>query len=869
MRRLILKLVLVSGLLCLLSACENEAPGRNLESYIESARSYIKQGQFRPALIEIQNVLQRDPSNEAAIILSAKISMELGQIRSAYRQLERLDGKSFDYFRTLADAYIKARKYSSALLTIRGHDAVFSAHPVEKNVLSGRAFAGLGEYQRAESLFREVLDAEPANLEARMGLAAISALRGDLEAAEEALKEILEDAPQYIPALEWMSAVYLRQGRMDLAEDTLTSMISALPATDIYTHQRAGVLRTLIALLAQQGRSGEALVYQRILSEAFPGAMETEARYREALADIQAGELDKAEHLLLELYKESPGHETGGKLLGLLNFIQGRQEQAYNYFSESVDPETASPRLLEAIAANLLQMNRPDQVIEKLSERVEGSRDSQLMALYGVALLNDRQEEAGLSWLKKAIDIRPGNARLRLLLASHYNSRTPPQLKQALEVIEEGLEINSSAEIRIAYLDQLKLMGREDEAETFLREQLAENPEDFTNNLIAGTYWLTAGDLEKSAMYYSKAEKIQPDNKQVLFGLAETRKRSHDWKLAVAAYEKILAIDPADENAVRGVLQVYLTAGDEDGGVKALRNLKGVSDELVSVVLTEFYARNRSIEKAVEQLQRLERKDPDSFQTRRLSAEVAYRRALRAESEHNYTEAREAIFKALTSFPLNRRLLQTLARIEIRDGQLKEARKVLADIEQQYPGDAMVFEIAGDIALAEQDFSTARENYRKAWELLPSDALGAKLVVALSGLGRIEEADALTVEWKEKLPESVMAVVTRAELYPDDVKRAISLYEAQNRQYPGTPAVLNNLAWYHLRDGNLEKSAELARQAHELVPDNPQIMDTYGWILYQSGKGTEALGLLKRAARLAPNEAQIADHLKTVQAEVR
>lgn len=61
-------------------------------------------------------------------------------------------------------------------------------------------------------------------------------------------------------------------------------------------------------------------------------------------------------------------------------------------------------------------------------------------------------------------------------------------------------------------------------------------------------------------------------------------------------------------------------------------------------------------------------------------------------------------------------------------------------------------------------------------------------------------------------------------------------------------SAMNNLAYYlSVRNKDLDKAAEFAKQANTLEPNNPTFQDTYAWVLFQQGNYKEALTWMRKA----------------------
>lgn len=851
----------------LLVACEDDSTGtRKIELYVHSAQAFLEQGQFRAGLIEVKNVLQLDPSNEAATIIAAKISLRLGLSKQAYRQLESIKGTSLNYFETLIEAYIQSRKYNTALATLHQHKTTFASHPITQKLLTARAHEGLRHFDDAEILYTEVLALEPDNLDARLGEVRILAARGNLDTVESRLKDILAVEPQHIATLVLTSALYLRQGQLDLAEETLTSTITALPSTDIYTRQRAIVLRALISLLATQGRSGEALIYQRILTKAFPRSQEISGQFQSALTNIKDGQVDQAVILLEEILESSSENEAAGSLLGILKYIDGDFETADSYFAQSVDAEIAPPYVLKYMASNLYKMGQLTRIVRTLEGRIDQSEDPHLLAIYGISALNSNRVERGIKALNRAISLDSSNPHLSMILAQYYNDLDPPNRDRALELLNLALENNiEDVDIQGVYFRQLIQMDKMEMASAFVKSKVAEKPGDPHTILLSGSLDLSVGKLDSALEHFSQVISINPEEENGYFGMAQVFLRQSQWHKARESYLSIIKIAPEDIRGYRGLIDAYDDDNQDDPGLQDLERLADGGNENAKAVVVEYLATNSRLAEAEAYLDVMEAGEPDSAQTRRLIAQVSYRRTLTAVAENDFKGAREAVFKALRVYPSNVRLLTLLAQIEIRTENFGEAEKVILEIREFHPDLSFPNTLSGDLAIARKDYISAIDSYRISWNQSRDDIVALKLFQAFIGSADNTNAKEFTYEWEAEIPGSVLAIVNRAEIETDP-DAAIKIYEQWQVKSDPSHVILNNLAWLYLEKGHLQDAMRVAEQAHTLMPENAAVIDTYGWIMSKAGEHERAVEYLRKALNLAPDSKDIKSHLETAQA---
>jgi cellulose synthase operon protein C len=849
----------------LLSGCGVDEPEVDVNRQIESGRSYFLQGQYRAALIGAETALQAEEANEAATVLLAQVYLAMGRPRASIARLESINGTSKEYFETLAESYINRRKYGSALHLLRQNAKLFDESSVKYHLQNAAAYFGIDERDKAREYYAKAAEIEPKNVAAQLGMVKLEAVRGDLEKARLTADDLLSKNPENLDILLVLSDIYIRQGDLENAETSLTEAIGALPVVDLFTKQRAQIMSALVALLARQGRSGEALVYQRSLAEAFPMSAENNGKFQDAIASLKDGQIRGAARLLEEIMQTAPGDEASGSLLGILRYFDGDFESANNYFENSVDAEIAPPYVLRYMATNMYQLGQLGRIVRSLEGRIENSEDANLLAIYGVAALNASKEAEGIKALQRAIVLQPSNVRLTMILAQYYNKTDPPEEKLALGQIQSALLNNpDNYEIQSVYLNQLLTMSEIEVAKDFVDTKLTKYHGQIYPLIYAGVLQTHLENFSLAAEKFSQAIDLDPKEKNARYGLANAYMQTGQWELARKTYQVIVALDATDIRAYRGILASYDNSDKAEVGVENFQKLMADRDEVATAVVAEYFAGQDRLGEAEALVDQMERFQPDSPRTRRLIAQVNYQRALGEFQKDNYEDARSAIFKALGVYPRNSKLLTLLVQIEIKTQQFVEAEKVISEFGQYYPDSHETKELLGDLETVRGDFGKAIGAYRLAWEKTQDDLLAQKLFQAYQGDGRTSDAEAFTYEWETRMPESSLAIVNRVE-FLDDPLDAIRSYENWLSDRDPSYVVLNNLALLYLENTSSQKASEAARQAYEISPNNASVVDTLGWVLVKSGKYEEGLRYLRKSLKLLPDSELVAEHINAAE----
>ena len=845
-----------------LAGCSPEAPAPNVDRHLESGRTYYEQGQYNASMIEARSALQIDGSNEAANLLMSDIYLSLGMARQALQILQSIDSDSYDYNLRLIDAMLAVGKYGTSLHLLRQSEGVFAGNEIESLLRVAEARIGLRDIESASLSYQKVLDLDASNIDATLGLIAIDAATGSLERADAGLLALLENHPEHLDTLILLANVYLRQGRFEEAESRLTDAISVLPSTDIFTQQRAGLLRVLIRLLAFQGNSAEALIYQNQLAAAFPNAEELQDRMAKVAELVENAEFESALTVLDEIELIAPGNESTGTLRGVIAFLQGDNQAAGELFKENVDPEIASSKTMQLFAANQFYLDQPHQVVALLRDKVKDTRNPETLALFGVAALAADATQEGVAALRKAIDLQPDNVRLSIILASHLRINDPAQALKELEAAyarkSDDLYLN------LALMTELVELGDTARAADLVAMTLSNEQQSFATQFLAARYYARVGQPQQAINYYQKASDYNDTDLRPLLSITSLLTGLGRYDEAEEQVNNIIRLNKNSLEAYQGLLSIYVARNERSEGVALLSSMaeeNEVSEPLL--VLSNFFAKTGDASEAETFLVEAGSGNGKSDRLwRTVNASIYAERAQLSYQSGKFDEARSFVFTALNSYPANKQLLGMLISIELGAGALDEAKKVLEELKQVHPESQLGMIRGGDIFVAEGQLDDAMQSYARAWSIEVDDRLGQKLYEVYQQLDESEKASQQLAEWRAAIPMSVPAMVNHAiQLAADDsVQAALAAYEAFLKVRPGSIVIKNNLAWLYLESGRYNKAVEVSKEAHELMPTGGAVADTYGWALYKKGDIAEAISVLRLAVKLLPND-KIQAHL--------
>src|SRR5690606_33398878 len=331
----------------------------------ERADNYLRQGQYRAAIIEARNAIKLSPNEPRHSVMMARALNDVGQFKAAAQELEPF-AKDADaaLAGALLEAYIGQKKYQTAIDYLTANSARLGVdNNPELLLLKARALSAAGQFDNARPLLQSLQANPKIATRARLESARDMAAHGDPEGALALTRQILETDPKHLDTLLFAARLAERKGDLAAAEDQLGRALIQMPQTDVLTPTKIAVLETLSSVLTKLGRSSEALVYTKALSDADPERMRMQEKFNKGLELFQAGNLAEAEPLLTEVYQQSK-NDTAGILLGMIKYATNDLEGAAQYFTDHVDPEVAPDEALLALAATDLRSAQPQKLLE-------------------------------------------------------------------------------------------------------------------------------------------------------------------------------------------------------------------------------------------------------------------------------------------------------------------------------------------------------------------------------------------------------------------------------------------------------------------------------------------------------------------------
>ncbi|UDL03313.1 tetratricopeptide repeat protein [Marinobacter sp. CA1] len=850
----------------MLTGCGDQAEKSEALSHIARSDTYVEQGQYRPALLEIKNAIQKEPNNVNHLVQLASLYLELGAAREASDLLEPwLEDQTQAVALTLAQAYLARGKHLSAVETLDRIEPESEAAELEHELVRAEALRQSGKPRQALAGFQAVHERSSDNREALIGILRSRIDLGDANQAVATADNAL-DPQNPDPELLFLKGLALyKQGQVESAIEVLTEATGALPSVDVFLPVRRDLLTLLSQALTQQGRITEAQLYNRILAE----NTDTDARERAkaAVSAIQSGNLEEARVTLQDMLQLDPENEQAALMLGALNLQLGDLSEGAGLLADNLDPETSPTPFIRAATLAQVEQGQRKDALANLSRAIEARpNDPDLLAMHGVLALSlPGRADEGVASISKALGLNPQMTRLNLALARHHLSEGQPQ--QALGQLRMAFANNPSDwPTTSSYVGELLRQDELGEARE-IRDSLLNGYPDSPQAILMAS--LVDAGLENNERALARLKELttkQANYQPGLIALANLQTKLERTEAAAETMIKAAKLTPQNLEPLRQAGRLYAMTHSMEEVAEWLKSQTGDDPELSNsgaALIAMVQVRQGELDAAANTLAGIDA-DTASEPVKHAKARLLVAQAEGLIGDKNWADAQANATQAIALQPAHLGFALLPARLYQLEGKQQEAMAQLDEVEERFGTRP---EIVVSRASLLQQMDRADEAYRyleEQWQA-SEDQRMLPALISLAETQDPDRVDELTQTWAGQAPGNLQAQMKRANYLMqqgNDAAAARHYQEVLDRQ-PNNILALNNLAWL-LRESSPARALELAQRASELAPDNPAVLDTYGWVLHLQGKHQEAMAAIEKALAAAPQSEEIADHLEQV-----
>jgi tetratricopeptide (TPR) repeat protein len=439
---------------------------------------------------------------------------------------------------------------------------------------------------------------------------------------------------------------------------------------------------------------------------------------------------------------------------------------------------------------------------QKKTEPTQASGQQQLG--FGTNIQNARLANAAESALKRsdyalalvyaqrAAQAAPNDPQLWFLVG--YTARLNRRYPQSVDAYSRGLSLKPGSVEGMSGLAQTySLMGRNDDAESLLKQVISSNPSRRNDVLLLGNLYMKSGDYNGALGWLSRAERIQPDARSELL-LAISYQ--HLKKMDMASHYLNLAKQRAPNNpdVQRSMAGYYRETGNYPAAIAALKSIRNPK--------------------------------PD------VTAELAYTYQLAGQPD----QSAKFYAQAANALPRDLNLQLSAAQAQVAAGSIEDASAFLQRAGDLNPDYYRLHAIRGEIAqLKEQPEDAVREYSAAIAHLPPSPTegplYGIQLHMNLTGLYRTLNDDAAAQQQLQTAQTEIGVL---------------------NEQGPDRAPFLRLRALIEMNAGQLDSALNDMKEALAISPRDPNNLQLNGDVLMKLGRTEEAIAAFKEVLGMDP-----------------
>lgn len=434
--------------------------------------------------------------------------------------------------------------------------------------------------------------------------------------------------------------------------------------------------------------------------------------------------------------------------------------------------------------------------------------------------------------------------------------------------------------------------SRFDDAGALAKKAVELNPNNEYYLVLYGEVLLYQGRFAEAASVFEKQVAQFPENMDGYLELTYAYERSGNVKQSMRVFQDAEKQFGPDISLLMEQYRFYLRNGFIDQAIDVLIRLIAANPDEPTFysMLTEVYESAEKMDLAEETFNKLIALDPDNPDLLFKQAEY-YRRA-------GDMDAYRADLRKVFANPdgnIDRKIFFLVPYVDSIDLPVFTQKDFILELADSmvaaHPAEAKAYAMRADLMYYAELKTQARADYRKSAELRPdvfdvwiklfyidaetnandsllavtNDAIALfpnqSLAHFFNGIANqnLKNNDAALKAYKRTIPLTAGNMKLRGETYlrMGDIYNEQKLYAESDAAYdnslsadPDNPYTLNNYAYYlSLRSDKLNRAAEMASRANQLIPNNSSLEDTYAWVLFKQEKYSEALIWIQNALR--------------------
>ncbi|MFT4585519.1 MAG: putative PEP-CTERM system TPR-repeat lipoprotein [Gammaproteobacteria bacterium] len=846
------------------------------KSTFENAIRRMNDGEYDAAIIQLKNVLQKNPDHIPSRILLGRSYLRRGFGSSAEKELRfalKLGADVDHIFVPLGNALLLLGKYQEILDTIHSNLPGYDGG-VEILTLRGRAHLELDQLDLADETFIAAAKSDRANGNPLLGRARVAVARGQLALALDHVNRAIEIDSKHAEAWYQKGDIRRVQGDFSGAIDALSRALELSPQ-----HMRARLARSSLYLhdgAVEDAFSDATIARQNVPSDPTAAFIIWQSLLRLGRPEeARAAFVDAAKRISQLSETNIRQQPSLLRIAGFISLTKGDYERANSYLRALMIGSPNDYGMRKLLAQVQIRLGDHQSAMESLFPmRKKFPGDAELFALLGEAYMGIRRFSEASDALEHAISLTPNNPEVRKQLA--LSRVSVGRTDDAISELKELVEFESGAVSVGILLATLQIKNRQKaEALTTAERLVDQHPANPVVLNLLGSVLLANADRANAAAAFQNAADLDPTFVPPIFNLAQMNMESEQFERARKRFEHIISLDPRSAPALLGLADIALALDDKKLAMRTLEKAITFDRDNGQAYshLIDLYLEDKQFPEAARLAGSFLLRNPESMEAHELSgktkaaagniedAMLSFRHAkkfagfsgedllriARAQvTIQDFQGARSTLVKATTVHQLE--AFTALARLETAlgniDGGLAWANRAM----EQWPEKATGHVLVAESYMKQGKFREAMKSYRVAGTREPNREAIVGLASALREAGEPAEAIVELQKWLEQYPSDIIVKreLAFSMLLNGKLDEAQLHLEQMLAVAPDNGSLLVNLArCYQLQKDHRARS--VAEKARMLSPDWPVALDTLGWILVTEGDPSAGLPLLREA----------------------
>jgi tetratricopeptide (TPR) repeat protein len=668
----------------------------------------------------------------------------------------------------------------------------------------------------------------------------------DFPAAVEAFQHALQLAPNSTRTRNSIASVHVAQGKLDLAEQEFRSVLRVAPAN------RDANYNLGLVLLAQNAPAKAIPYFQRVRP------VNRESNFNLTRAYLLAGKTSEGLRSATELSNENKDdvqlHFTLGVLLASQK--QYRAAQLELEKANALQPETFE--ILHNLGQTYLRAGEYPKAELVLNRALKRKPDSpETLYLLAQVYADQKKPVDALELLMRAHKLAPQNTDVIFLLARV--SMTQNYFEDAIPLLESGLQIAPKrADLHAALGESYFMSGKTEKAIDEFKSLIALDPS-ARSYAFMGLSYRHLGRFDEAKKYFQEGLKLDPSNVSCLFNMGYIEERQGNHAAAETLFQQALKSKPDYSEALLELANLRIANKKFDEAAVLLRRYVKVTRDPAS-----GYYKLAMVERNLHQTEAAQR-DLNVFQTLSKNASTGpypYQHLFdyldnratlspRERAQLDLTQLTERIQK----HPDQPQDLYLLAETYLKLGQIEEARKTIAQLDQLSASDYRTQTGIGVLLARYRLYDEAIQHFQTASRANPdSDDVKFDLADAYFRKGLYAQAleTAQQVSIAGQQDDTYLALLGDIQAHLGDTARATEIYRDAIRRNPDNDQYYLSLTLVQLRSSDVRGATQTLQQGLARIPGSGKILWGLGLISVLEGNTAQAAERLERAVELLP-----------------